>query len=239
MINNDCYKAAVKMAGNPQGIVVHSTGCNNKTLKRYVQPVQGQEHYSEIISDLGVNKYGNSWNNPPEKVGSYACVHAMIGVNAKGVVETYQTLPYDFCCRGSGTGSKGSYNSNPQAHLQFEICEDALNDENYFNLAMKEAQEYCAYLCSQFAIPVSKICSHKEAYQQGFGSAHVDPNHWLEKFGKNMNWFRDEVAKLLEPQKNIYMVIAGFYDTQSKADISAKKLTDNGFSPLIQRGLIQ
>ncbi len=228
------------MNGKPTGIVVHSTGANNKNLKRYVQPVKGQSYYNEVLADLGINKYGNSWNNPPEKVGSYACAHAMIGVNATGKIETYKTLPYDYCCRAAGTGSKGSYNSNPQARINFEICEDSLTDENYFSAAMREAQEYCAYLCSQFNLPVSSICSHKEAHEAGYGSAHVDPDHWLSKFGKDMNWFRTEVQKLLNEQtpapiKNIYTVVAGVYSDPRKAEAVASTLEAWGLKPTIRK----
>lgn len=37
---NDCYKRGVKIT--PTKIVVHSTGANNNTVKRYVQPYVGQ-----------------------------------------------------------------------------------------------------------------------------------------------------------------------------------------------------
>ncbi len=38
---NDCYKKGTKMTGGkPTGIVVHSTGANNKNLKRYVETLK-------------------------------------------------------------------------------------------------------------------------------------------------------------------------------------------------------
>ena len=193
---NACYKKNQKMTGlKPTGIVVHSTGANNKTLKRYVQPLKTDTDYDLIIADIGVNKYGNHWN-----VGNISkCVHAFIGVNEKGEVETYQTLPLDVCCWGVGSGKKGSYNYNPTARVQFEICEDDLTDKKYFDEAFKEAIEYCAYLCKKFGFGVDKICSHREANLQGYGGNHGDCDHWLKKFGKDMDWFRAEVQKLLKP----------------------------------------
>lgn len=197
-INNDCYKANEKITnGKPTGIVVHSTACNNKTLKRYVQPVPEQSYYNEVIADIGKNKYDNHWNNSPEKIGRNTCVHAFIGINAKGKIETYQTLPFDICCWGVGGGKNGSYNYNPTARVQFEICEDNLTDKNYFNKAMKEAQEFCAYLCKKFNFGVDKISSHYESYLAGYGNPHGDCDHWLTKFGKDMKWFRAEVQKIL------------------------------------------
>ena len=176
---NDCYKASDKII--PKGIVVHSTGANNPYLKRYVQPDD---------SILGKNIYHNHWN----RSGLKLCVHAFIGKDKNGVVRCYQTLPFDFACWGVGSGSKGSYNYNP-AYIQFEICEDALKDEKYFNEAFKVAIEFSAYLCKKYNIPVNNVVSHKEAHQLGYGSNHSDCDHWLKKFNKDMNWFRAEVQK--------------------------------------------
>lgn len=178
---SDCYKAKRKMT--PKGIVVHSTGVNNTNLKRYVGPDDGR---------LGVNKNNNHWNRP----GLSSCVHAFIGKDKKGVVCTYRTLPLDICAWGVGKGSKGSYNYSP-AYLQFEILEDNLKSKTYFNKVMKEAQELCARWCTEFNIPVSKIVSHKEAHSKGYGSNHADCDHWLTKFGKDMDWFRSEVSKII------------------------------------------
>lgn len=195
---NDCYKKGAKMDdGRPKGIVVHSTGAPNSSLKRYVQPLTTDKDYETIIADIGVNTNRNHWNQSKEAMGRKVCVHAFIGKNANGVVETYQTLPFDVCCWGIVSGSKGSYNYNPQARIQFEICEDNLNNRDYFNKAMREAQEFCAYLCKTYGFGVDKISSHKESHYEGYGDLHEDPHHWLRKFGKDMEWFRDEVSKIL------------------------------------------
>lgn len=179
---SDCYKSKRRMS--PKGIVVHSTGVNNPYLKRYVGPDDGR---------VGVNTNNNHWNQP----GISACVHGFIGKDSVDKVCTYQTLPLDICAWGVGKGLKGSYNYSP-AYLQFEILEDNLKDKTYFNKVMKEAQELCAKWCKEFNIPVNKIVSHKEAHNKGFGSNHSDCDHWLHKFGKDMDWFRAEVKKLLK-----------------------------------------
>lgn len=92
--NNPCYQAGRKITSS--GIVVHSTGANNSHLKRYVGPDDGI---------LGVNKYGNHWNKPDAN----KCVHAFIGRVADGTIKIYQTLPWDYRCRGVGSGKNGSY----------------------------------------------------------------------------------------------------------------------------------
>ena len=179
---NDCYKANRKMT--PKGIVVHSTGVNNPNLKRYVGPDDGR---------VGKNRYGNHWN----RGGVSKCVHAFIGKDKDGIVCTYQTLPLDICCWGCGKSKKGSYNYSP-AYLQFEICEDNLKDATYFNKVMKEAQELCARWCKEFNIPVENVVSHKEAHARGYASNHGDIDHWLKKYGSNMDEFRKAVEELLE-----------------------------------------
>lgn len=181
LTNNDCYKKGQKIT--PKGIVVHSTGANNPTLKRYVQPDDGL---------LGYNKNNNHWN----RSGLSVCVHSFIGKDKNGNVQVYQTLPFNFACWGVGKGSKGSYNYNP-AYIQFEICEDDLTNKDYFTKAFNLAIEFCAYLCKEYNLSVDNVVSHQEAYKKGYGSNHSDCDHWLKKFGKDMNWFRSEVkAKL-------------------------------------------
>lgn len=231
LVNNACYKKAQKISGNPVGIVVHSTGANNKTLRRYVQPIKTQGCYTEVITDLGKNQYNNHWNRSIAEMGTSKCVHAFIGENANGQIETYQTLPFDICCWGVGSGKNGSYNYNPTAHIQFEICEDSLLNETYFNKVMTEAIEFCAYLCKTYSISVSNICSHYECYQAGFGSNHGDIDYWLKKFGKTMDWFRAEVNKLLSAKpKTVYHCMVGNYTVRTNAERVAVQLTKAGWT---------
>lgn len=178
---NDCYKKGQKI--KPAGIVVHSTGANNPTLRRYLAPDDGL---------IGKNSYNNHWN----KSGVGKCVHAFIGKDINKEVQVYQTLPFDYACWGVGSGKKGSYNYKP-AYIQFEICEDSLKDEVYFNRAFELAAEFCAYLCNKYNIDIKNVVSHYESYGRGYGSNHGDCDNWLKKFGKNMDWFRGEVEKKL------------------------------------------
>jgi len=180
---SDCYKAARKMT--PRGIVVHSTGVNNPNLKRYVAPNDGI---------VGTNPNRNSMNEPGQDV----CVHALIGKDKNGKVKTYQILPFDICCWGVGSGSKGSYNYSP-AFIQFEMCEDNLSDKAYCKACYDKALELCAYLCKTYNIPVNNIVSHHEAGQRGMGSQHIDPDNWWSRHGYTMDKFRAAVKAKLEP----------------------------------------
>ncbi|MGN0613121.1 MAG: N-acetylmuramoyl-L-alanine amidase family protein [Porcipelethomonas sp.] len=176
---SDCYKAAKKMT--PAGIVVHSTGANNPYLSRYVQPDDGK---------IGDNKYDNDFNNP----GVDVCVHAFIGKDKDGNVKCYQTLPFDYCCWGVGSGNLGSYNYDP-AYIQFEMCEDGLTDKTYCKSCYDKAVEFCAYICTRYKIPVKNIVSHHEAYEKGMGSNHIDPDNWWGKSGYTMTGFRNAVTE--------------------------------------------
>ena len=176
---NRCYQAGRKIT--PSGIVVHSTGTNNPYIKRYVGPDDGI---------LGKNQYNNHWN----KASANKCMHAFIGKVADGSLKIYKTLPWDHRCWGVGSGKKGSYNNS---HIQFEICEDGLNDESYYREAFALAARLCAYLCQEYGIKPENIVGHYEAYAAGYGSNHRDPRTWQKKFGGSMAQFRADVKALL------------------------------------------
>ena len=190
-VKNDCYKKAQKMT--PAGIVVHSTGANNPNLKRYV----------DAPDEVGVNQYGNHWNNSAADMGRSVCVHSFIGYDKNKTVRVANILPYNYCCWGVGNGPKGSYNYNP-AYIQFEMCEDGLTDKTYFAAVRDVAIEYCAYLCKEFNLSVDKIVSHKEAHAMGYGSNHGDPDNWWSKHSYNMDMFRAAVkAKLADQETKV------------------------------------
>jgi len=186
---------------NPVGILWHSTGCNNPNLKRYVQPLATDANYNEMIKLLGKNTSGNDWNHVSVDAG----LNCWIGKLADGSVATVQTMPWNYKPWGCGSGPKGSCNNG---WIQFEICEDALNDANYFDKVYKEACELTAYLCKLYSIDpngtvkyngviVPTILCHVDSNKLGLGSAHADVLHWFPKFGKNMTTVRQDVAALL------------------------------------------
>lgn len=198
--NNLCYKEAQPMPnGSPAGIIVHSTGANNPNLWRYVDA-------PEIC---GINKYGTHWN-VPEPIGAGGkptkiCCHAFIGKDKNGEVRAAKLLPWDICCWNCASGIKGSYNWNP-AYIQFEICEDNLTDEKYFREAFTLAAKLCHRLMKNYDIPIENIISHKEAHTRGYASNHGDPENWLGKFGKDMDWFRELVLNNGEEPPKQYRV---------------------------------
>lgn len=130
-----------------------------------------------------------------------------------------------YCYANSGL----SYNFSPNARIQFEICEGDINDADYFYAVMKEAQEYCAYLCKKFGWSVNQICSHYESYHAGYGCNHGDPDHWMENFGKDMNWFRGQVAQ---------MMLFGNNETKTEPKEPANEEASNGI-PVVEEPVIE
>ena len=185
LTENACYKTGRTIT--PKGIMVHSTGANNPSLKRYVGPDDGL---------LGKNQNNNHWNQDRPD-GRQVCVHGFIGKLADGSVATYQTLPWNRRGWHCGSGPNGSGNDT---HISFEICEDGLADAAYFNAVYNEAAELCAYLCKEYKLdPAASgvLIGHFEGFSRGIASNHGDPNNWFPRHGKSMNTFRADVIKLL------------------------------------------
>ena len=185
---NKCYITGAEIT--PCGVMVHSTGANNPNLKRYVQPDDGR---------LGVNPYSNSFNEY-QPGGRNVCPHAVIGKLADGSVATYQILPWDM----QGWHAGGA--ANGLGYIGFEICEDGLDDAEYFAAVYEEAVAFTAHLCRQFGFdPQGKtaqgyptVLCHSEAAALGIASNHSDVMHWFPRYGKTMDDFRTDVAARME-----------------------------------------
>lgn len=202
---SDCYKANVRQTSI--GVQVHSTGANNPYLRRYVQPDDGL---------LGVNANGNSHNRP----GVDVCANAYIGKQADGTVAVYQTLPWDMRCWISGKGENG--NANKLGYIGYEICEDDLTSDAYFEAAvMTAAVNLTAHLCSIMGTTPDAVVErytegealavmdHSELAARGLASGHADITHWLRRYGKRMSDFRKEVALALQEGVEVEYIEAG------------------------------
>lgn len=205
MTQSTCYKQTKKM--QVKGVLWHSTGANNPTIKRYVQPDDNVKDRETLIKLIGKNAYGNDWNHTPVQAG----LNAWIGKLADGTVTAVQTMPWDCRPWGCGSGSKGSCNDG---WIQFEICEDGLNDKAYFDKVYKEACELTAYLCRMYGInpkgsvkyngvTVPTLLCHAESHKLGLGSNHGDVLHWFPRFGKSMDTVRTDVAVLMGAEDTV------------------------------------
>ena len=211
MTQSTCYKGTRKFT--PKGVLWHSTGANNPTLKRYVQPDDNAPNKAELLALIGKNAYANDWNHIEREAG----LNFWIGKLADGTVAAVQTMPWDYRPWGCGSGSKGSCNNT---HIQFEICEDGLNDKGYWEAVYKEACEMTAYLCKMYGIDpkgttvcngvtVPTIIDHTGSHALGLGSNHGDIQHWSRKYGVTMDTVRKDVAALLGSDSSTVTAPAG------------------------------
>ena len=205
MTQSSCYRGTRKMA--VKGILWHSTGANNPTLKRYVQPDDNDPNRQTLLNKIGVNPNGNDWNHMAIEAG----LNAWVGQLADGTVAAVQTMPWDYAPWGCGAGPKGSCNNG---WIQFEICEDNLTNGAYFQKAYTEACELTAYLCKLYnidpkgkisfnGVQVPTILCHADSCTLGLGTNHGDVYHWFNKYGRTMDTVRNDVAKLLQGSGNI------------------------------------
>lgn len=194
-----CYTNTKTMS--IKGVLWHSTGANNPALSRYVQPSDNAKDKESMLKLLGTNKYGTDWNHGSVSAG----LNCWIGKLADGTVTTVQTMPWNYRPWGCGSGKNGSCNDG---WIQFEICEDALNDKSYFEKTYKEACEITAYLCKTYGlnpegytthngVKVPVILCHQDSYKLGLGTNHSDIYHWFNKYGKDMDDVRKDVKALL------------------------------------------
>lgn len=199
MTQSTCYKNTGKMT--IKGVLWHSTGANNTSIKRYVQPDDNAPNKEELRKIIGVNLYRNDWNHISYQAG----LNAWIGKLANGTVGTVQTMPWNFRPWGCGSGSKGSCN---YGWIQCEICEDSLNDKTYASQVYEEACQLTAFLCRIYnldpngtvvynGVKVPVILCHADSYKLGLGSNHGDVLHWFPKFGFTMDTARKRITELL------------------------------------------
>ena len=192
--------------GVPVGICFHDTGCNNNTLKRYVQPNDDDANRAEMLAKIGTNYNKNDWNHKAVSAG----VNAWIGLLADGSIATVQSGPWNYRPWGVGSGSNGSLNGDKRDPktpfwIQFEICEDDRKSKTYFEKAYNEAIGLSAYLCKMYGFDphgtvsykgktVPVITCHRESAALGLGSGHSDVLDWFPLYGKSMDDVRNDIA---------------------------------------------
>ena len=233
MTQSTCYRGTRKFT--PKGVLWHSTGANNPNLKRYVQPDDNAADRAEWLNRLGKNAYSNDWNHIDRQAG----LNFWIGKLADGTVAAVQTMPWNYRPWGCGSGSKGSCNDT---HIQFEICEDGLNDKTYWEAVYKEACEMTAYLCKMFNIDpkgtisynglkVPTIIDHTGSHSLGLGSNHGDIQHWSRKYGVTMDTVRNDVAAILAADSTTSQIAPQVTGTASTAD-DAKAVWDRLYAAI-------
>lgn len=182
LTKNPCYQQGKYL--NPTCIEVHSIGTPQPSAK----------------------KVADNWN----RSSAGAMVHAVLEPNG----DVYEIMQYNKRpWADAGYGNKHA--------IAFEMTEPNTikytGGANYVDnnpTATKEhvlgtyqtAVEYTAYLCQKFGLnPLAKtpdgvpvVFSHKEGALMGISSNHADPNHLWNKYGLNMNQFRQDVKTKMD-----------------------------------------
>ena len=177
--------------------------------KRTIKPTGIMVHSTASPGVMALDWY-DCWNKTLEEGGQEAAVHAF--VDDKNIV---QYLPWRLRSWHCGRGVNGSCNDTC---ISIEMCEPAsitYSDPNtidesynpddpdnkaYFNAALKNMVELCAYLAKKFEISLDNIICHKEGHQKGMASDHVDVLHWWPLHKVDMDIFRDLVGQELDGQ---------------------------------------
>ena len=222
MPDSTWYKGSTA-AFTPKGVLWHDTGADNDTLRRYVQPASNDPNYSKLIELIGKNRYGNDWEHVEKQAG----LNCWIGKLADNeTVTTLQAGPWTKRPWGCGSGSSGK--SLNDTHIQWEICQDAKKDIDYFADVYQESIAVSAYLCTLFdmdphgmitykGIKVPVVCCHWDAANLGCGSYHDDIYDWTVMYDylgiprKSVNVndpynnlifqrIRDDIAHAMEPE---------------------------------------
>lgn len=201
LTKSDCFRAAQPI--EPNMIMIHSTGSNNKYIHRYVGPDDGK---------LGPNQYDNHWNRP----GISKCCHGFIGALQDDTIACYQTLPLNI----NGWHCGGSANN---FSIGFEICEGG-DDAEYFQKVYEYAVSVATEICMRKGWDSTHITSHYEAAREGMASNHGDPATYFGKFGKSMFTFRADVDAKLKGDFSMYKLFIGNYETKQEAENFAKGL---------------
>lgn len=180
--NNPCYKRGVQRSKTTR-LILHSVGCNNAWLRRWISPDDGQ------IGDDGVT---NGWNVS----NADTLVHFVIGLDKNGVSRAYQMAPFGLRVWGCGSGSKGSGND---IAVQVEMTEDSSMGAKLAKSNYAVAVNLFASLCKYYGLSASAIWSHKEAHDAGYASNHGDPESWWRSSGSGltMDGFRRDVQAVL------------------------------------------
>ena len=156
--NSTCSKRHIPL--EPKGIIIHSTGRDEKYLREYIQPSNEDPQYRELIKLLGRNNRHTDYNHTHRNCG----FHFWIGATANGSVQAIATEPLNI----------KTCNDN---YIHICICEDDLTDNRYFDACILCLNALCWRLCQEYMWDSNNIFDHSEV------SIGKDISYWLEKFG--------------------------------------------------------
>lgn len=121
--------------------------------------------------------------------------------------ETGRAEAWQVAHKNQGGWDLGSYNGNANGYASIEFAEGSVKNQDQFNQAYKVYIELARQLADeagakkildpQAAIATSGagyIVTHNFASRNGFGSSHVDPIQFLERWGVSYEQLKNDIA---------------------------------------------
>lgn len=210
---SDCYKASRLI--EPQGIILHSVGCNQSRASVFVA----------------------LWNKPGVKV----LPHAVID----GSGDIYQTLPFNRRGWHAGGKANNTHigvemcepstlKYDSPCHFTVEDPADMIDAQELAGRTYHAAVQLFADLCVQYGLDPREpnvILSHTEAHDRGLASDHGDPEELWRGIGLSydMSHFRwDVYAALMERSR--WTVKIPSFTHQADAERVASLLREAGIA---------
>lgn len=144
--------------------------------------------HSTATKGILAHMWYERWNKSFRAGETNRQVSAHAFVDDKG---THQLLPWNWIGWHSG-----NWGTN-QISIGIEMCEDLNHTREFMEKTWENSVFLAAYLLRMHQLDETAIISHREGYRLGIASNHGDPEHWIGKFGRDMNLFRSHVKSVL------------------------------------------
>ena len=174
----------------------------NKNFDRGKMQVEKLVVHSPGTAQPDADKLFEYYNNPAVN----ALPHAFLERSGR----VLEVMPWDNVGAHVGAGPKGGWNG---LSIGVEVCEpaghtylpnsgtmvgyDVKANAAYFADIYEQAIQLFVYLCERYGLTERDIYCHAEVHRLGYGSNHIDIEHWWPKHGKNMDTFRADVGARL------------------------------------------
>ena len=175
----------------------------NKNFDRGKMQVEKLVVHSPGTAQPSADVFYSNYN----RTGANALPHAFLERSGR----VLQLMPWDNVGCHVGAGTNGGWNG---LSIGVEVCEpaghtylpnsgtmvgyDAQKNAAYFADIYEQAIQLFAYLCERYGLTERDIYCHAEVHRLGYGSNHIDIEHWWPKHGKNMDTFRADVGARLQ-----------------------------------------
>ena len=166
---------------NVKGFVQHSVGVN-------------QESADVIVNNANKSSYAASF---------HACVEPGRVIICAPCLDTAGVAKKCYHVGGSYNNTRIGVEMTEPNTIRYTggstyIDTNPEHTKDFMRRVTDTAAEFMADLCIFHNLPVSRICTHKEAHDRGCGSNHGDPEHVWKIIGYTPDDFRRDVQKYID-----------------------------------------